>query len=176
MIYLISEHVLKSEGLIDDNLWGGYIGPSIQLAQDKGLQPAIGSALFNRICDMVSDGSIGNIENADYKMLLDDYIIPYLSRQVMVEVCYPAAFKTKNQGVVKAETDNTSGLSMKDFQYVIKKFENDASFYLNRLTDFLDANTSIYKEYVKHIDGKLDARPNTYKTGFYLGKDINCKK
>lgn len=174
MVYLISEDILKSEGLIDDNLWGGYIGPSIQLAQDKGLQPAIGGPLYDKICSMVADGTIKNPANAAYKVLLDDYITPYLTYQVLVEVIYPATFKAKNQGLVQADTDYAHQVSMKDYQYIVKKFENDAAFYLNRLTDYLHAHTTTYKEYNKHVDGKLDARNNTYKTGFYLGKGGCC--
>lgn len=169
MIYLISEDLLKSQGLIDDNLWGGYIKPAIQLAQDKGLQPLIGGVLYEKICDLVADGSIQSQSNADYKFLLDEYIIPYLLWQTLAEVAVPISWKFKNQGVVEGNTDWTSRPSMKDFQYIVQKYENDATFYGNRLTDYLKANSSVFKEYHKHQDGKMNANPKQYKTGLYLG-------
>lgn len=169
MIYLISEEILKSEGLIDDNMWGGYLKPAIQLAQDKGLQPLIGGVLYDKMCNLVADGGIRLPENAKYKFLLDEYIIPYLMFQTLAEVSVPISWKFKNQGVVEANTDYTTRPSMKDFQYIIQKYENDAVFYGNRLTDYLSAHCSDYKEYHKHIAGKMSANKKDYKTGLYLG-------
>ena len=173
MIFLISEDTLKSEGLLDDNLYGGYIRPAIQLAQDKGLQPAIGGVLYDKICSLVADGTIRSVENAKYKTLLDDYIQPYLLHQVLYEVSIPSTFKFKNQGVVQASNEYTQIPSMKDLQYVVQKYENDATFYLNRLTDYLVAHCTQYPEYHKHIDGKMDASKTSYDTGIYLGRRVS---
>lgn len=169
MVFLISEETLKSQGLIDDNLWGGYLTPSIKLAQDKGLQTLIGGVLYDKICNLVADGSIKNESNKDYKYLLDEYIIPYLMWQTLAEVAVPISWKFKNQGMVEANTDWTSRPSMKDFQYIVQKYENDAVFYGNRLTDYLSANSKYYPEYQKHISGKMPANRKVFKTGLYLG-------
>lgn len=169
MVYLISEEMLKAEGLIDPNLFGGYLKPAIQLAQDKGLQTLIGGPLYDTICDMVSGNSINLPANSDYKFLLDEYIIPYLMFQTLAEVSVPISWKFKNQGVIEANSDWTTRPSMKDFQYIIQKYENDAVFYGNRLTDYLTANSSVYPEYHRHICGKMVANRKQYKTGLYLG-------
>lgn len=169
MIYLISEDMLKSEGLIDDNMWAGYLKPAIQLAQDKGLQPLIGAALYEAICDMVGDDSIRDSANQKYKFLLDEYIIPYLMFQTLAECAVPISWKFKNQGLIEANTEWTTRPYMKDFQYIVQKYENDAVFYGNRLTDYLNANSEFYPEYHRHICGKLPANDRQYKTGLYLG-------
>lgn len=177
MIYLISEEILKSEGLIDDNLWGGYLKPAIQLAQDKGLQTLIGGVLYDKICELVEDGSIKDIENEKYKELLDDYIIPYLCYQSLAECSIPITWKFKNQGMVgynDTSMDYINRPSMKDFQYIVQKYENDAVFYGNRLTDFLHANNGIYPEYLHHECGKMHADDRQYKTGIYLGYSKHC--
>lgn len=169
MIYLISEDMLKSEGLIDDNLWGGYLKPAIKLAQDRGLQILIGASLYETLCDMVADDSIKSQSNQKYKFLLDEYVIPYLLFQTLAEVATPISWKFKNQGLIEANTEWTGRPSMKDFQYVVQKYENDAVFYGNRLTDYLNANSTSYPEYRNHICGKLPANDRQYKTGLYLG-------
>lgn len=169
MIYLISEEILKSEGLIDNNMDPAYLKPSIQLAQDKGLQPLIGGPLYETICDMVSDNSIKDPVNQKYKFLLDEYIIPYLCFQTLAECAIPISWKFKNQGLVEANTEWTSRPYMKDFQYIVQKYENDAVFYGNRLTDYLKANSTSYPEYHRHICGKMSANDRQYKTGLYLG-------
>lgn len=170
MVYLISEDILKSEGLIDSNLWGGYIKPAIKLAQDRGLQTLIGGVMYDRICEMVGDGSIKDIENKKYKFFLDEYVIPYLMWQVMAEVATPISWKFKNQGLVSADSDYTTQPSMKDFQYVVKKYGDAAVFYGNRLTDYLSTHCDDYPEYHKHICGKMHPEKKDYNTGLYLGK------
>ena len=169
MIYLISEEMLKSEGLIDDNLWGGYLKTSIKLAQDKGLQTLIGASLYETICDMVADASIKNDSNSKYKFLLDEYIIPYLMFQTLAEGAVVINWKFKNQGLIEANTEWVTRPMMKDFQYVVQKYEYDAEFYGNRLTDYLNANAADYPEYRNNICGKLPANDRQYKTGMYLG-------
>ena len=169
MVFLISEEILKSEGLIDDNLYGGLLKPAIQLAQDKGLQPLIGGPLYDAICDMVASDTIKDRENNKYKYLLDEYIIPYLLFQTLAECAVPISWKFKNQGLIESNTEWVTRPSMKDFQYIVQKYENDAVFYGNRLTDYLTANSSDYPEYHRHICGKMSANPRQYKTGLYLG-------
>lgn len=177
MIYLISEDILKSEGLIDDNLWGGYLKPAITLAQDRGLQSLIGGVLYDKICDLVADNSIKDEENKKYKDLLDDYIIPYLMFQTLAEVGVPITWKFKNQGLVGYNDTNNDWVnrpSMKDFQYIIQKYENDAVFYGNRLTDYLNTHISLFPEYLKYERGKMKADDRQYKTGLYLGRGSRC--
>lgn len=173
MIYLISEDTLKSEGLIDNNLFGGYLKPAIQLAQDQGLQILIGGVLYNKICDLVADNSIKDEENKKYKDLLDDYILPYLMFQTLAEVAVPITWKFKNQGLVGYNDTNNDWVnrpSMKDFQWIIQKYESSATFYGNRLTDYLNTHISLFPEYLKYERGKLKPDNKDYRVGIYLGR------
>ena len=167
-ILLISEKTLKENGVINNNVDNMYIFPAIHYAQDAGLQPLIGTKLYNRLMDMVEDGTIEN--NDDYKYLLDEYITPFLLNKVTAEIQIPLAFKLRNQGVVQQTGENTYVPSLKDMQYVTQNYENKANFYGNRLSDFLRANRSKYPEYCK-IDSCADMPSDSgaYKTGLYLG-------
>lgn len=166
--YLISEKTLKENSVINNNVDGMYVLPAIEYSQDAGLQPLIGTKLYNRLMDMVEDGTIGN--NEDYKYLLDEYITPFLLNKVTAEIQIPLAFKLRNQGVVQQTGENTYVPSLKDMQYVTQNYENKANFYGNRLSDFLRANRSKYPEYCK-IDSCADMPSDNgaYKTGLYLG-------
>ena len=75
-ILLISEQTLKADSLINDNVDNQYILPAITLAQDTGLQPLIGTKLFQKLQKLVNDSEIGLAANAIYKTLLDDYVTP----------------------------------------------------------------------------------------------------
>ena len=166
-VLLISEKTLKQNSVINNNVDGMYILPAIEYSQDAGLQPLIGTKLYNKLMDLVESGIT---EATDYKYLLDEYITPYLINKVTSEIQIPLTFKLRNQGVVQQTGDNTYAPSMKDTQYVIQNYENKANFYGNRLSDYLRANKSKYPEYCS-VDSCADMHSDrgAYKTGIYLG-------
>ena len=167
-VLLVSEQTLKKNSVVNNNVDGMYLLPAIEFAQAAGLQPIIGTKLYNRLMDMVEDGTIGN--NNDYKYLLDEYVTPYLINKVTADIQIPLAFKLRNQGVVQQTGENTYVPSLKDMQYVTQNYENKANFYSNRLSDYLKANRKKYPEYCS-VDSSADmpSNKNAYNTGIYLG-------
>ena len=145
---LISETTLKKQTAINANVNAEYIVPSIRKAQDIGLQPLIGTVLYKKLCALVEDG-INNPDNAPYKLLLDEYITPYLCNKVMAELQVVLFAKVRNEGVVTSQDQQTQQLSISECEYVRKKYEYDADFYGNRMTDYLHANSNTYPEYCK---------------------------
>lgn len=167
-VFLISEATMKKNSVVNNNVDGMYLLPAIEFAQDAGLQPIIGTKLYNKLMDLVEDGSI--IQAVDYKYLLDEYITPYLINKATADIQIPLSFKLRNQGVVQQTDSNTYVPSMKDIQYVIQNYENKANFYSNRLSDYLRANRSKYPEYCS-VDSCADMPSNkdAYNTGIFLG-------
>lgn len=167
-VYLISEKTLKENSVINNNVDGMYLLPAIMDAQNMGLQPLIGTKLYRKLCDLVEDGSITG--ETDYKLLLDDYITPYLINKVTADIQIPLAYKVRNQGVVQQTSDNTYVPTLKDLQYVVQNYNNKADFYGNRLSDYLHANHSKYPEYCKTDSGAdMPSNSGSYKTGIFLG-------
>lgn len=167
-VLLLSERVLKENSIVNNNVDTMYVYPAIDYAQDAGLQPLIGTKLYNKLMDIVADGTITG--TTDYKYLLDEYIIPYLINKTTAEIQIPLAFKVRNQGLVQQTGENTYVPSLKDTQYVIQNYENKANFYGNRLTDYLRANRLKYPEYCS-VDSCADMPSDSgaYKTGIFLG-------
>lgn len=159
-VYLISEKTLKADSLVNNNIDGMYINPAIQVAQDMFLQPLLGSVLYKRICDDVAEGTL----DADYKLLLDDYITPFLEFRVMADIQIPLNYKLRNAGVVQNSDVNIQTVSLDELKYLTDFYENKATFYANRLSDFLCHNSNIYKEYLMGCSCagmKADRRCNT---------------
>lgn len=167
-VLLISEATLKKNSVVNNNVDGMYILPAIEYAQDAGLQPLIGTKLYNKLMDLVEDGSITG--STDYKLLLDEYVTPYLLNKVTADIQIPLAYKLRNQGVVQQVGTNTITPSLHDTQYLVQHYENQANFYGNRMSDYLKANRSKYPEYCS-IDSCADMPSDSgaYKTGIYLG-------
>jgi hypothetical protein len=164
-IYLISEETLKSESYINDNLDPAMILPSIQTAQDMHLQPLIGTKLYKTLMGMVKDN---NIEGY-YKVLMDEYIRPFLIYAVLTDIQIPLAFKQRNAGIIQTNNEYVNNSFMNDVQAIKSYYENKMNFYGLRLSDWLKANSNNIKEYCGKDDcSQMKADPHSYNTGICL--------
>ena len=167
---LISEEILKKDGYADDNLDMNYITPAIQVSQDMGLQPVIGTNLYRKLQTLVSDGTINDAANDKYKTLLDTYIVPFLAFKTMSEIMIPISFKNKNQGVVTTNDDKSYQTDIKNVQYLKGYYDDRATFYLLRLSDYLVTFSKDFPEYATSNDrSEMEPNPNAYNCGIYLG-------
>ena len=167
-VFLISEATMKKNSVVNNNVDGMYLLPAIEYAQDAGLQPIIGTKLYDKLMDLVETGQITGA--TDYKYLLDEYVTQYLINKVTADIQIPLSYKMRNQGVVQQTADNTYVPNMKDLQYVIQHYQNQADFYGNRMSDYLRANRMKYPEYCS-VDSCADMPSNkgAYNTGIFLG-------
>lgn len=167
IVLLISETTLKRYTVINDNVDACYITPSIVKAQDMGLQPLIGTVLYKKLCEVALHPEDTTLQ--PYIDLLNDYVTPYLCNKATAEVQWALFAKIKNNGIVTSQDQQTEQMSISDCEYLRKKYEYDADFYGQRLTDYLKANTNTYPEYMKRetcADIKADA--TAYKTNIVL--------
>lgn len=164
-VYLISEQTLKSETIMNDNVGNEYIGPAIETSQDIYLQQLIGTELLEKLYNSVSNNSISN----DYKTLLDDYITNYLKYKVLAEITIPLAYKYRNSGIVQTTGDHYQQSTMKDAITVQSHYETRATFYAERMTKYLCANSDKFPEYRSTRDSAdMMADADAYKTNWVL--------
>lgn len=164
-VYLISETTLKSFSLINNNVDGKYIGVAIQATQDIDLQTLIGEALVKKLCELVVNNELNN--NPDYKILLDDYITPYMTWQVMSTIQVGLNYKLVNSGVIINEDTNKSHLDYKNNQLLIEQYKSYANSYAIKLKSYLDCNLNKYPEYTQCVN-KQHAEGIEF-CGIYLG-------
>lgn len=162
-VFFISEKTLKGESFINDNVDPMYISPAIKTAQEIGLEPIIGTKLYNKLCDLIEGGQV----EGEYKTLLDEYIKPYLIYKVMAEIQVPLTYKQRNSGITKTNNENEVNTELKDANYMADYYDKKANFYAIRMSDFL--NYSNIPEYTCGNGSELDPKPGAYNTGIYLG-------
>lgn len=170
-VLLISEETLKTYTLVNENVDGKYILPAIQTAQDIDLETIIGKALLMKLCSLVESGDITT--NTDYKVLLDDYITPYLCWQVLSTIQIGLNYKFTNSGVISNEDERRSKLDYKNNQLLQEQYKHFADSYGGKLKDYLCSNSSKYPEYHQCLD-KSHEEDIEY-CGLYLG-DISVGK
>lgn len=168
-VQLVSETTLKKLTLINDNVDVCYIAPAIEKAQDMGLQPLIGTCLFEKLCKLVESGQIGSADNLVYKTLLDDYVTPYLCQRVMADIQVPLFAKIRNAGIVQSQDQQTQQLTKGDVDYIRADYEYNATFYGKRLTEYLCANSTKYPEWKTRRDvSDMPSDAESYNTSIVL--------
>lgn len=159
-ILLISEDFVKTNSSLDSNVWGKTLLPAIRQAQDIGLQSIIGSCLYKRLMNLVSEGLIVDEEYAVYKALLDDYIQPYLLYQVIVEEIPVISVKLANIGTVLSNDEYVSNLSNKERDLLMHHYQNLADNYCKHLQNYLKANRKLYPELECGCECDGNIKPN----------------
>ena len=60
---------------------GGTVDPDkivqfVEVAQDTHIQNYLGGKLYNKMQELIIDGAIDDVANANYKLLLETYVKP----------------------------------------------------------------------------------------------------
>ena len=160
-VLLISEDYIKSTTNISDNLAGDYLLPSIKLAQDINLEYTIGTQLLKKIQKLVFDNDISNQENEMYKLLLDNYIQPYLAYATIQHIVPTVAYKLVNQGIVRTDDEKSYNITSNEVDKVADYYNHIANTFKKRLQLFLIANYNEFPELLK-CKSIYDIRANLY--------------
>ena len=160
-VLLISEDYIKSITNISDNLANDYLLPSIKLAQDIDLESTIGTQLLEKIQELIYNNDISNQENSMYKLLLDNYIQPYLAYATIKHLTPTVAYKLANQGVVRTDDEKSYNITSNEVDKVIDYYSHLSNTYKKRLQLFLIANYNEFPELLK-CKSIADIRANLY--------------
>lgn len=160
-VLLISEDYIKSVTNISDNIAGDYLLPSIKLAQDIDLESTIGTQLLEKIQELIYNNDISNENNSMYKLLLDNYIQPYLAYATIKHLTPTVAYKLANQGVIRTDDEKSYNVTSNEVDKVMDYYSHLSNTYKKRLQLFLIAN---YNEFTELINWKsiADIRANLY--------------
>ena len=146
-VLFISEDKLKDSTAINMNVDVDFLLPYVKIAQKKYVETKLGTNLFVAIQGMISGGTIGNVANANYKTLLDDYVADMLVHYAFYEVLPFLRYKVQNNNVVSKTAENSNPLSRTEAQDLRSEISNTAQFYTERLVDYLCNNSSLFPEY-----------------------------
>lgn len=143
MIMLISPSEVKAASYLGDNFDEQMLGQGIREAQEVHLQGIIGTALLEKLKDLVEnelDGREDGINasgNTVYKTLLDDYISPYLAEKVQSVIVLPMTLKTRNMGLIKNADENAYQQATEDIYRVQRRYNTKADRYATQISMYL---------------------------------------
>jgi hypothetical protein len=170
-ILFISEQSLKDRTMIGDNVDPKQMLPAIKAVQDRYIHPLLGTALYTKLQNEVSAGTV----SGNYKTLLDNYITDTLIWYVLKELPMFLQYKYENKGVVQRTGETQQNLDFETTQSVMNNAKSWAEWYAQRTIDYLCANILDFPEY-RNQSGQADAIKadrTQYDCGIFLG--VPCK-
>lgn len=170
-VLLISEDKLKDSTAINMNVDPEFLLPYVRIAQEKYVETKLGTNLFEAIQQMIKLGTIGNVGNANYKTLLDDYVADMIIHYSFYEVLPFLRYKVQNNNVVSKTAENSNALSRTEAQDLRSEVSNTAQFYAERLVDYLCNNSSLFPEYSTNSGADVTPNSNAYYQGMNLEKN-----
>jgi len=161
---IISEELFRALSPVSGDLDWDYIWANILATQDKWIQPALGQALYEKIMSDIDAGTLAG----DYKTLVEDYV----ARATVWFTCYLGipfwVIKIVNSGVILRTVDDGTPITLNDADKIAQNCREQGEFYLQRLIDYLCANSSDFSEYQTTANGEIPASKINYAGGLNL--------
>jgi hypothetical protein len=173
-ILLISDNILKERTAIHGNIDPKLIYPDIKYVQDAFIKPVLGSALFDKIQTLIGDNTINDPGNADYKLLLDEYIIDTLIYYTLAELPVNLSYQFWNKGVVRKQGQDTDLPTMADLVDISNRHKSKAEYYANRMKLFIIDQNGRFQKYLEytHPGSTIDTitpEQRNFTSPIYLG-------
>jgi hypothetical protein len=169
-VLLISEQKLKNFTNINRNVDMDVLKAEVQYSQDGSLQTILGTKFYKHLLSQVS--ATGNTFNPEEKILVDEYIQPYLIQEAYFNAIPHIMYRTMNNGIMSGTMENAQSVDIATMQYLRNIQKQRSDFYMTRLQDYLligngankfpDYNTQSTK------DGMIPDRSQKYMSGISL--------
>lgn len=166
-VLFISTNYAKENSVIDENADDKFIKRAIIKAQDIDLQELLGTDLLDELKDQVENSTL----TAANTTLLNSFVLPYLTAQVVATSVVPLQFKLRNKAIGTMSDENFTSVNTPDLNLVLRQYQNEAQFHGERLRKYLLANTTTYPLYMSGNTDAWKIRPirTAYQTGLFLG-------
>ena len=167
-VLLISEQKLKDSTAINLNVSTTLLLPYVLQAQTLYIEPKLGTQLYEHIKGLIQAGTIGNVGNAAYKTLLDDYISFVLVNYSFYHAIPYLRFKIENGNIYSNTSETGTALTTEESQSLREEISNTAQYYTERLIEYIRNNTSDFPEYSTNSGADVNPDKNAYYNGMNL--------
>lgn len=176
-VLLCSEDTIKTYTNLNDNTAGDYIQPALYMAQHNELEGCLGTKLVRKLQELVGTNRIDEIENEQYKDLLDDYITDYLAYATIVRIIPIVSFKIGNAGVIRSDEEKVVNMAYGEVFNLKEYYQNQADYLKYRMQKYLIANYNKYPELstYKSVDEMKSNLYSAASCGLWLGGARNPK-
>jgi len=171
-IIFIDADYIKAYSQVGGNVDDKYLLSATITAQDKYIQPMLGTNLYKDLKTNIANLSGAN---ANYPTLMDEYIRMATMRWTLVELYPYLSNKVLNSSISQISGTNASPIPKSEVDSLISLERNNAQFYSERLIDYLQANTSLFPKYntTTSSDQMQPSYSAYYENGMTISGDAN---
>lgn len=140
-VLLISEKALKEQSAVELNADPKVLSKVILEVQEVNLKQVLGNTLYSQLIDEVVAAKENSTELAPAtKVLLYEYIVPYLIYAVLVDFIVVNNYKFTNKGALKMNDANANNITPAEVEYIKNFYQGRMSARKNALVNFLKDN------------------------------------
>lgn len=164
-VLLVSETKVKAFTTLNQNLDMALLTSCIYMAQELGLQTLIGTKGYDYYMYLVKSVQLsgGTMSQPD-RIMLDDYIAPYLIHRAYFEAMPEIFARKMNKAIVVGNTEQGTSVDLKGMAYLRDIEQGRYEFYAQRMQDRLRSFPNDYPWYYSYSD--KDGMPNSRQTYF----------
>lgn len=164
MARLITAQYIKTNTSMGGNVDPDKFMHLLDNVQDLILEPALGTALFDKIVtDFVADSLSGN-----YLILFNDYIKKVLCKSVYAQYLFDGVVLAQNTGIYENLPQNGQRAELESRQYIAKSNQSNADAYLERMNRFLEEVNITEYDNPQVNDYDINPREINTISGWYL--------
>ena len=167
-VLFISDQKLKDSTAINLNVDVDLLLPFVKEAQKLYVETILGTELTQKLKDLITAGTIGNVGNEAYKTLLDDYIGDMLPGYSLYHALPYLRFKVENGNIYSKTSETGTALSTEEAQHFREEVLNTASYYRERAIDYITNNISSFPEYSTNSGADVSPTKDNYYAGMNL--------
>jgi len=160
----VSANRLKRDTAIGGSVDDDLIRPYVYMAQQRWILPVLGTKLYDKISADIDAGTV----TGDYATLLNDYIIPSTVQYSFVQLVPFLRLRFVNNAVVVMNSEQSSAATYDDLKPLMDQALDMATFYRERLIDYICNNSALFPEYTSNTGADLNPTQNNYTQGMNL--------
>ena len=163
-VLFISEEKLKSSTAVNLNVDVDILLPFVREAQKLYVETALGSDLTQHLKDEIIAGTLAGAD----KTLVDDYIGDMLPGYSLYHALPYLRFKVENGNVYSKTSETGTPLSTEEAQHLREEILNTASYYRERMIDYIRNNTSSFPAFSTNTGADVNPSTENYYAGMNL--------
>jgi hypothetical protein len=157
-VLFISESKLKDSTAVNLNVDVDILLPFVREAQKLYVETALGTDLTQKLKDEIIAGTLAGA----YKTLVDDYIGDMLPGYSLYHALPFLRFKVENGNIYSKTSETGNPLTTEEAQHLREEVLNTASYYRERMIDYIRDNIGSFPEYSTNTDGVSPSTENYY--------------
>ena len=163
-VLFISESKLKDSTAVNLNVDVDILLPFVREAQKLYVETALGTELSEHLKAEIIAGTLAGAD----KTLVDDYIGDMLPGYSLYHALPYLRFKVENGNVYSKTSETGTPLSTAEAQHLREEVLNTASYYRERMIDYIRNNTASFPDYSTNTGADVNPSTENYYNGMNL--------